>query len=149
MIDVVRNQFIISVILYLICVVFLPQFGFAGTVMEIYPCLAVGYFVIFLLYSCIIFLYYFNDAVGSLLTTSTFLLLSTLISVFATKLPAIWYGIGTFIGAFAGWCIAYARLRWIERNLDEHIFCQGDIIPRKVQTMPTSITYQKKTKEDD
>ena len=147
--DVVRNQFIISVILYLICVVFLPQFGFAGTVMEIYPCLAAGYFVIFLLYSCIIFLYYFNDAVGSLLTASTFLLLTTLIRVFATKLPAIWYGIGTFIGAFAGWCIAYARLRWIERNLDEHIFCQGDIIPRKVQTMPTSITYQKKTKEDD
>ena len=34
--DVVRNQFIISVILYLICVVFLPQFGFAGTVCLLY-----------------------------------------------------------------------------------------------------------------
>lgn len=139
--DVVRNQFIISVILYLICVVFLPQFGFAGLVMEIYPCLAAGYFVIFLLYSCIIFLYYFSDVVGSLLTAATFLVLTTVVSIFARNLPTIWYGIGTFIGAFAGWCVAYSRLRWVEKNLDEHIFCQGDLIPREFSAMPTSIVY--------
>ena len=43
--NLVRVQFIISVAIYLLCVVFLPQFGFAGRVMRIYPCLAAGYFL--------------------------------------------------------------------------------------------------------
>ncbi|MCD7825406.1 MAG: exopolysaccharide Pel transporter PelG [Clostridiaceae bacterium] len=139
--DVVRNQFIISVILYLLCVVFLPQFGFAGQTMEIYPCLAAGYFVIFLLYSCIIFLFYFNDKTGSCLATLVFCAVTTIVSIFAREFSAIWYGIGTFAGAFAGWCIAYFRLRWVERNLDEHIFCQGKLIPEKHENMPSGIVF--------
>jgi uncharacterized membrane protein len=139
--DVVRNQFIISVLLYLLCVVFLPQYGFAGQVMEIYPCLAAGYFVIFLLYSCIIFLFYFNDKAGALMTTVTFLAVTTGVSLFARSLPVIWYGIGTFLGAFCGWVIAYHRLRWVERNLDEHIFCEGSLIPSRHETMPTDVVF--------
>lgn len=139
--DVVRNQFTISVLLYLLCVVFLPQFGFAGQVMEIYPCLAAGYFVIFLLYSCIIYLFYFNDKAGALMTTFTFVTITAVVSIFARELPAIWYGIGTFSGAFAGWIIAYFRLRWVERNLDEHIFCGGTLVPSKHEAMPTSIVF--------
>ena len=139
--DVVRNQFTISVLLYLLCVVFLPQFGFAGQVMEMYPCLAAGYFVIFLLYSCIIFLFYFNDKTGALLTTFTFVTVTALVSFFARDFSTIWYGIGTFLGAFSGWVIAYFRLRWVEKNLDEHIFCKGSLIPSKSETMPTSIVF--------
>lgn len=139
--DVIRNQFIISVIIYLLCMVFLPWFGFAGEVMEIYPCLAAGYFVIFLLYSCIIFLYYFNDTTGSTLTTLAFLVITGVVSYFAKDLSPIWYGIGTFAGAFAGWCIAYFRLRWVEKNLDEHIFCQGSLIPSQQEVMPSNIVY--------
>lgn len=139
--DVVRNQFIISVLVYLLCVVFLPRFGFAGQVMEMYPCLAAGYFVIFLLYSCIIFLFYFNDEVGAVMTTAAFLLVTAVTSLFARDFPSIWYGIGTFLGAFAGWIIAYHRLRWVERNLDEHIFCKGSLIPAKHENMPTSVVF--------
>lgn len=139
--DVVRNQFTISVLLYLLCVVFLPQFGFAGQVMEMYPCLAAGYFVIFLLYSCIIFLFYFNDKTGALLTTFTFFAITATVSYFARDFSTIWYGIGTFAGAFCGWIVAYFRLRWVERNLDEHIFCTGSLIPSKQEAMPTSIVF--------
>ncbi len=139
--DVVRNQFTISVIIYLLCMVFLPMFGFAGQITEIYPCLAAGYFVIFLLYSCIIFLYYFNDTTGSAITTVTFLTVTGVISYFARDFQPIWYGIGTFIGAFCGWTVAYFRLRWVERNLDEHIFCQGELIPSRHERMPDSRVY--------
>lgn len=139
--DVVRNQFTISVIIYLLCVVFLPMFGFAGQVTEIYPCLAAGYFVIFLLYSCIIFLYYFNDTVGSTLTTLIFLVVTGVVSYFARDFSPIWYGIGTFIGSFCGWTVAYARLRWVERNLDEHIFCVGELIPSRHELLPDSTVY--------
>lgn len=147
--DVVRNQFTISVLLYLLCVVFLPQFGFAGQVMEMYPCLAAGYFVIFLLYSCIIFLFYFNDKTGALLTTFVFLTVTATVSFFARDFSTIWYGIGTFAGAFSGWIIAYFRLRWVERNLDEHIFCNGSLIPAKSEAMPTSIVFPAETTAEE
>lgn len=136
LIDVARNQFIISVIIYLLCMVFLPRYGFAGLVMDIYPCMAAGYFLIFLLYATIIYLYYFSDLTGALLTSVTFLLVTGLVSLIALDLPPIWYGIAAFSGAFAGWTVAYSRLRWIERNLDEHIFCQGTIIEYRTEDLP-------------
>lgn len=147
--DVVRNQFTISVIIYLLCMVFLPMFGFAGQIMEIYPCLAAGYFVIFLLYSCIIFLYYFNDTVGSTLTTLSFLIVTTAVSILAREFTPIWYGIGTFAGAFCGWIVAYFRLRWVERNLDEHIFCEGELIPCEYEWMPDSLVYARENPEEN
>lgn len=63
--NLVRIQFIISTAVYLLCVVGLPQYGFSGRVMQIYPCLAAGYFILFILYAEIIFLYYFNDLTGA------------------------------------------------------------------------------------
>ncbi len=54
-----RLQFIISVVVYLICVILLPGEGFSGMTLKIYPSLAVGYFILFLMYAEIIFLYYF------------------------------------------------------------------------------------------
>ena len=59
--SLVRLQFMITVILYFLSIIFLPRFGFGGLVMRIYPCLAVGYFILFVMYAVIIFLYYFND----------------------------------------------------------------------------------------
>jgi len=70
--NLVRMQFIISIIIYLSCVVFLPRFGFAGSVLRIYPCLAVGYFILFMMYAEILFLYYFNDLTGAVITTLGF-----------------------------------------------------------------------------
>lgn len=72
--NLVRIQFIVSVVLYLLCVIFLPGMGFSGLVMQIYPCLAAGYFILFLLYAELIFLYYFNDMTGALLTAVCFCL---------------------------------------------------------------------------
>ena len=56
-----RVQFIITLVIFLLCMIFLPQLGFGGMTMRIYPCLAAGYFILFLMYAEIIFLYYFND----------------------------------------------------------------------------------------
>ena len=62
--NLTRIQFIVSVILFFLCIILLPQFGYGGMVMKIYPCLAAGYFILFIMYSVIIFLYYFNDLTG-------------------------------------------------------------------------------------
>ena len=46
-----RVQFIITLVIFLICMIFLPQFGFGGLTMRIYPCLAAGYYILFLMYA--------------------------------------------------------------------------------------------------
>lgn len=144
--SLVRIQFIISVILFFMAIIFLPKFGFGGMVMQIYPCLAAGYFIMFIMYSSIIFLYYFNDLNGGLLTAGTFCIVTLIVSVFATKLPIIWYGIGLVAGAMAGWCVAYRRLRWLEVNLDSHIFCNGNIINCRRKRKPKTMVFNRNKK---
>lgn len=139
--NLARIQFIISVVMFLICMVILPQIGFAGLVMQIYPCLAAGYFILFIMYSAIIFLYYFNDLTGALLTAASFCGGTLLGSILSARLPAIWYGLGVIIGASLGWFSAYGRLRWVERNMDIHIFCRGRILPKGRGKKPSGKVY--------
>ncbi|MFA9462736.1 MAG: exopolysaccharide Pel transporter PelG [Velocimicrobium sp.] len=139
--NLARIQFIISVALYLIFVVVLPQYGFSGMVLRIYPSLAAGYFILFFMYGAIIFLYYFNDLTGSMLTSICFFIMTLVGSLWATTLSDIWYGIGLFIGAFSGWVIAYYRLRWVEKNIDAHIFCKGELLKRGKGKKPPEKVY--------
>lgn len=96
--------------------------------MQIYPCLAAGYFILFLMYAAIIFLYYYNDLKGALITSIVFVTVTLGVSIYAAGLSETWYGIGVVIGSLLAWCVAYYRLRWVERHLDEHIFCKGMLI---------------------
>lgn len=139
--NLARIQFIITVVVYLMCIVLLPRFGFSGLVMSIYPCLAAGYFILFLMYSAILFLYYFNDMAGMVWTTLGFFLVTLAGSIFAVRLVEIWYGIGVVLGSFTGWTVAYMRLRWIERNIDRHIFCSGDLLKRGKGKQPSGKVY--------
>lgn len=139
--NLARSQFIISVVVYLLCIVILPQFGFAGLIMQIYPCLAAGYFILFIMYATIIFLYYFNDLTGAVCTAVGFCLGTLIGSVIFSRLPAIWYGLGVVAGAVIGWSIAYTRLRWIEKNMDIHIFCKGRMLERGKGKKPSGKVY--------
>lgn len=141
--NLVRIQFIVSVVIFFIAIIVLPIIGFGGMVMRIYPCLAAGYFILFIMYSAIIFLYYFSDLTGALLTAFCFCLVTLLGSIFSTHLPETWYGLGLVIGSFAGWCMSYVRLRWVEKNLDVHIFCNGNILKRGQGAKPSSKVFDR------
>ncbi len=141
----VRVQFIISAVLFLLFLVILPTFGFSGIVMQIYPCLAAGYFVLFVMYSLIIFLYYFNDNEGAVLTCASFFISTLLLSVVATHLPIIWYGAGLFAGSVIGWIVAYIRIRWVEKHIDEHIFCNGTLLKPGHGQKPGSRVYVRRS----
>ncbi|RKJ41790.1 hypothetical protein D7X94_02970 [Acutalibacter sp. 1XD8-33] len=143
LLDLARIQFIISVVVYLGFVVILPRYGFAGMVMRIYPCLAAGYFILFLMYAGILFLYYFNDMRGAVLTAVSFCVVTFLGSILSTHLPEIWYGLGVVAGSFVGWCIGYGRLRWVERHLDSQVFCKGNLIEHGKGLQPSSKVYEK------
>ncbi len=142
----VRVQFIISVVVFLICMLILPALGFAGLVMQIYPCLCVGFFILFVMYSEILFLYYYNDLNGALLTSVSFCLVTFIGSIFASRLQPIWYGLGLFAGSLTGFSCAYFRLRRIEQTLDERIFCRENgsvaLIERGRGKRPESVAYR-------
>ena len=143
--NLVRIQFIISVIIFFLCITLLPYLGFGGLIMKIYPCLAVGYFILFTMYSAIIFQYYYSDLTGALMTSAAFWLATLLGSIFATHLQPIWYGIGLVIGALVGWTVAYFRLRYIEREIDIHIFCNGNIMEKGHGTKPSNLVFDRYT----
>lgn len=147
--NLVQIQFIISVILFFVCIILLPQFGFDGLIMKIYPCMAAGYFVLFIMYSAIIFLYYFNDLSGAVATTVILCFTTFVVSVAATYFSEIWYGLGVLAGSFAGWCMAYRRLRWLETHLDEHVFCKGHLLEEGYGRMPDSKVFDRKWRARD
>lgn len=147
LLGLVRVQFIISVVLFLLLVVILPQFGISGLIMQIYPCLAAGYFIMFLMYGGIVFLYYYNDLIGAILTSGVFLVVDFVVSLFARDWNVIWYGMGLLAGSLAGWIICYFRLRWVERNIDRHIFCEGNIKPYGKGPKPDNLVYVRKVEK--
>lgn len=138
---VTQLQYIVSVVIFLLCIIFLPRMGMTGLVMTIYPCLAAGYFVLFLTYTIILFLQYFNDLTGTLITCLIFCTVIGIVSVFAKEFPDYWYGIGVFVGSIAAWSYAYKRMRWLEKNLDSHIFCRGTLLEKRNESMPDSKVY--------
>ncbi len=141
--NLVRLQFIISVIIFLLMLIFLPRFGFAGLVLQIYPSLAAGYFILFVMYSEIILLYYYNDLDGAMITAILFCGVTYVGSLFSKDLSAIWYGLGVIVGSMTGLIFAYLRLRWVEKHLDEHIFCRGTLFPTRIGPKPSSMVYDR------
>lgn len=142
--SLVRTQFIITVVLFLLCIVLLPQFGFGGTAMQIYPCLCVGYFILFIMYAEILLQYYFNDITGAMWTSVVFCLTTLVGTIFATRLNESWYGIGLVAGAFVGFTVAYFMLRRLEKTLDAHTFCRGSIIPAGHGIRPSGKVFDRR-----
>lgn len=141
--NLLRIQFIITVVVFLLCEIFLPRIGFGGLVMRIYPGLAAGYFILYLMYSTILYLYYFEDLNGSLLTALIFCLGTLLGAILGTNLREIFFGIGPIVGALCGWTFAYFRLRWVERNMDIHVFCKGRILKKENGVKPSSKVFSR------
>ena len=128
--SLVRIQFIITVAVFFLCVIFLPRLGFGGSTLRIYPCLCVGYFMLFLMYAEILFLYYFNELTGALWTAALFCIVTCLGSVLSSRLTDSWYGLGLLAGGLCGFTTGYFRLHRIEKVLDVHVFCGGSLMRR-------------------
>ena len=134
-------QFIVSVVIYFVAIVVLPIMGFAGMIMEIYPQLAVGYFICFLMYSELLFLYYFDDLTGAVINGVIFAGVGLVGSLIATHLPAIWYGAGFTAASFLAFTFSYFRLKWIEKNMDRHVFCRGTVLRQVNSERPDPDVY--------
>lgn len=136
-------QFIITAIIFLIVMVLFPRIGFSGSILIIYPSLIVGFIAIFLMYCNTIFMAYFDDNRGASYTTISFFLAVLIGSLFSLRLEESFYGFGVTIGAFIGWSFSFFRLKFIEKNFDEHIFCRVDIVEKKIRPAPSNIAYRR------
>lgn len=144
-----RIQFMITIVVFLLCLIFLPRFGFAGETLRIYHCLSVGYFIMFLMYSVILFLYYFNDLTGALWTAGLFFVITLVGTIFASHASDIWYGLGLVMGSLTGFTIGYFRLRWMEKHIYIHTFCKGSIMKKGNGPQPDNHVYHHTPKEMD
>lgn len=140
---VVRIQAVISVIIFLLAVIFLPDYGFSGLEMRIYPGLAAAFFCIFIMYCNNIFLCYFNDNTGVFLMGVIFLIGTVAGTLFSRTLDPQYYGLGPLFGALLGWTYSYFRIRFLERNFDYHIMCSMHVIKVNKGERPDSIVYKK------
>ena len=60
-----------------------------------------------------------------------------------SQLPDIWYGLGVFLGSMVGWTVSYFRVRHLEKHLDDHIFCTGQIVKPGKGRMPKSKVFDR------
>ena len=97
----------------------------------------------FMPYAEIIFMYYFNDMKGCVLTGLVFCLITLVGSIISSHFTEIWYGAGLVVGSFAGWTVAYGRLRWMEKHLDVHIFCNGHLLKKKKGDCPSPKVFDR------
>lgn len=141
--SLLRIQFIITVVIFLLCEIFLPRFGFGGLVMQIYPAMAAGYFILYLMYSAMLYLYYFEDLNGAMLTALIFCVGTLLGAILGTNMQEIFYGIGPVVGSLCGWTFAYFRLRWMEKHMDVHVFCKGRILQKGSGVKPSSQVFSR------
>ncbi len=144
MLSLVQIQFLVSIVIFLLANILLPIMGFSGITMQIYPMLAVGYFISYIMYAEMLFLYYFSDLNGSVISSLIFVVLSFAASFASSHLPIMWYGSGFAVAAFCSFSFAYFRLRWVEKNLDYHIFCKGTVLKTMKGEMPPSEIYRRK-----
>ena len=154
---IIRFQFIITIIFFILAMIFLPDFGFEGVILSIYPSLAAAYFVTFIMYCEVIFLFYFDDGVGTCMVTIGFFIGTLVGSIITTYFDIVFAGLGLFMGAFIGWTIGYMRLRRVINKIDEQIFCRGMIInttsagkmtKKRIDEAEEQLSALKQSKED-
>ena len=138
-------QIAITCVIFLIVIIFGIRLGFSEMTMEIYPMLAAGYLGVFVMYCNIIYLYYFEDTTGSLITALLFFAGTLVGTIFSTKFPVAFYGAGLFFGMLLGWLYSYLRLRAIERDFDAYIFCRYKIIKTMKSSQKGVVVYKKES----
>lgn len=136
-------QFIITGVLFLIAMYVFPRIGLSGSILLIYPSLVAAFIAIFLMYANTIFMSYFDDNKGANMTSIIFCLSVFLGSLISVNFKPEYYGLGAFVGAFVGWSFSFFRLKYIEKNFDEHIFCRVQIIRQRKGPTPSNVVYRR------
>lgn len=139
-----RLQFCVTVVCFMIFKIVAPSFGVSSLTMTMYPVMAVAYYIAFLFYDNLLFLYYFDDLNGAAISGLVFSIVAFVGSVLSKQLQPTWYGLGFCAGAFAAYTYTYFRIRWVEKHLDELIYCRGSVVEVGTGKKPSYCVYKKR-----
>ncbi len=140
-------QFIITASLFLMGMLVFPRIGFGGSILIMYPILVAGFLTIFLMYCNIVFMFYFNDNKSAKYTSLIFCASVFIGSLISLRFSEEFYGLGVFVGGFIGFTFSYFRLKYIEKNFDEHIFCDIEVVETIKGEIPSNIVYRRDENE--
>lgn len=142
MIHVFGIQISITSVLFM-AVMLLGRQYFTGMTMEIYPVLAVSYLGIFMMYGNIVYLYYFEDQAGALLTALIYCACTLAGSLWSSTLTVQLFGLGAFLGMLAGWTFSFFRIRYVERNIEALIYCRHKVVDTMYASPKGRTVYRK------
>lgn len=141
--QVFSMQVAISCIIYLFVHIFGLSLGFSSMTMAIYPELVVAYLGVFIMYCLIVYLYYFEDTLGSMITAILFFLGTFGGTLISKDFPVIFWGSGLMLGMVISLSFAFFRLRSLERSFEGHIFCRYKIIETMKSSNKGRVIYRK------
>ncbi len=143
----VAIQSMITAVMFLIAVAFLPKLFFSSMIIQIYPVLSIGYFILFLMYCLIIYLYYFNDQFGCMIISTIFCTTTLITTIFTREMDITFYGLGFVIGSLFAFTYGFFRVRYIEDRINEHIFCKGIQVKPIKKGKVESVVYSRELPE--
>lgn len=118
-------QIIITIIIMVLAMTFLPLIGISGITLDIYPVMALGYYTVFIMHILMIFLYYFDDQAGAAAVGFLFFVMTLVFTMLTRYLGIQFYGLGLVISGIISWIIAFVRLRRVLENVDYKMFCDN------------------------
>lgn len=118
-------QLIITIILTCAGILVLPMLGFGGMVLNYFLLLSIGVYCTYLMYFTVIFLYYFDDQLGSFITTFTFFVTTVLASIAALQLGVSYYPAALFVGGIISWIVGFFRLRTFMETINARLYCKS------------------------
>lgn len=121
-------QIAITSVIFVLIMTFAERIGISGMTIQIYPILCVTFMGVFMMYGNMIYLYYFADMTGGFITAFIFCFVTCIMTLIAKNYSMMWWGIGLFIGMLSSWTFSFFRIKWIEKNIDKHIFCHGTVV---------------------
>lgn len=118
-------QLIITIILTCISVILFPLIGLGGLTLDFFLLLGIAVYCIFSMYFTVIFLYYFDDQLGSFITTLIFLVVTAISAVIAVKLGIGYYSMAPLLGGLVAWIFGFLRLKYFLKDINAQIFCRN------------------------
>lgn len=142
--QIFSTQVAITSVIYLLIISFGTSLGIDSVTLAIYPALVVAYLGIFMMYGNLVYLYYFSDLKGAMITGGIYFLVTLGASLASSQYEAPFWGMGALVGMLAGWSYSFFRIRWIERNFDTYIFCDYKVVDTMKSSNKGRIVYANK-----
>jgi uncharacterized membrane protein len=119
-------QLIITIILTCAGILLLPMLGFGGMILNYFLLLSIGIYCTYLMYFTVVFLYYFDDQVGSFITTLTFFITTLVATIAALQLGVSYYPVALFVGGIVSWIVGFFRLRSFMGTINARLYCKSE-----------------------